>query len=172
MAIVRSVSAMINLGRCRNALILVVAVAAASASRSFAAETYTYDTVGRLTDVAYQNGSEVHYTYDPNGNIVSVVTSVTAVEEGGAPLQFALGRTRPDPGTGPRDLAFSIPVSGHVTLRVFDVGGREVATLVDRDLPAGRHDTRFFTDRWAAGAYYYRLQLAGRFRTGRFTVLR
>jgi len=138
-----------------------------------AAETYTYDTMGRLTGVAYQDGSEIQYTYDANGNILSVVTSSTgAVDGSSAPLQFALGPTRPNPGTGPRDLVFSIPTSGHVTLRVFDVGGREVSTLIDRDLSAGRYDTRFFTDRWAAGAYYYRLQLGGRFRTGRFVVLR
>ena len=151
---------------------IAVGVALWSAT-SLAAETYTYDTMGRLTDVTYQDGSEIHYTYDANANIVSVVTTpVASVDKGGPPLQFALGPTRPNPGSGPRDLEFSIPTSGHVTLRVFDVGGREVETLVDRDLPAGRHDARFFTDRWAAGAYYYRLQLGGRFRTGRFVVLR
>jgi len=143
------------------------------ATAALAAETYAYDAMGRLTDVTYQNASQVHYTYDANGNVLSVVTSATdAVDGGASPLQFALGPTQPNPGSGPRNLAFSIPTSGHVTLRVFDVGGRDVATLVDRDLPAGRYDTRFFTDRWAAGAYYYRLQLGSRFRSGRFVVLR
>jgi len=164
---------MINLDRCKNALILAVAVAAASASRSFAAETYTYDTVGRLTDLGYEDGSSIRYTYDANGNILSVVTSpATSAVESGEPPQFALGPTRPNPGSGTRNLVFSIPTGGHVTLRVFDVGGREVATLMDRDLPAGRYDMRFFTDRWAAGAYYYRLVLGARYLTGHLVVLR
>jgi YD repeat-containing protein len=119
-----------------------------------AAESSTYDTQSRLTDVTYQNGGSIHYTYDANGNIPSIVTSIaTSVEEGQAPLQFALGPTTPNPGSGPRHLVFSIPSNGHVTLRVFDVSGRQVATLLDRVLPAGHHDAQFSTDRWAAGVY-------------------
>jgi len=154
-------------------LAAVLGVALWSAT-ALAAETYTYDAMGRLTDVAYQDGSQIHYTYDANGNLLAIVSSpeTEGVGDKPSPVAFALGPTRPNPGSGPRDLVFSIPTSGHVTLRVFDVGGREVVTLVDHDLSAGRHETRFFTDRWAAGAYYYRLQLGGRFRTGRFVVLR
>jgi YD repeat-containing protein len=138
-----------------------------------AAETYQYDPEGRLTDVAYANGGLLHYTYDGNGNILSLVTSLaTAVEGGGAALQFTLGPATPNPGSGPRDLVFSIPTAGHVTLRVFDVTGRQVATLMDHDMPAGRYGARFFTDRWAAGVYYYRLSMGGHTRSGRMVVLR
>jgi YD repeat-containing protein len=138
-----------------------------------AAETYQYDAMGRITDVAYANGGMLHYTYDANGNILSVITSLaTGVDAGGPSLQFSLGPTSPNPGSGRRDLVFSIPTAGHVTLRVFDVMGRQVATLVDRDMPAGRYGARFFTDRWAAGVYYYRLAMGGRTRNGRMVVLR
>lgn len=138
-----------------------------------AAESYSYDSQSRLTDVTYQNGGSLHYTYDANGNILSIVTSIaTAVEEGQAPLQFALGPTTPNPGSGPRHLMFSTPSNGHVTLRVFDVSGRQVATLLDRVLPAGRHDAQFSTDRWAGGVYYYRLDLGARSRAGKLVVMR
>jgi YD repeat-containing protein len=138
-----------------------------------AAESYSYDTQSRLTDVTYQNGGSLHYTYDANGNILSVVTSIaTAVEEGQTSLQFALGPTTPNPGSGARHLGFSTPSNGHVTLRVFDVSGRQVATLLDRVLPAGRHDAQFTTDRWAAGVYYYRLDLGPRSRAGKLVVMR
>lgn len=141
---------------------------------ALAAETYQYDAIGRLTDVAYANGGSLHYTYDANGNILSIVTSLaTAVDQGtGSPLQFALGPTTPNPGSGARNLVFTIPSEGHVTLRVFDVSGREVSTLVDRDLPPGRQSVQFFTDRWADGVYYYRLALGSRTLKGRLTVLR
>jgi len=145
-----------------------------TATSALAAETYQYDAIGRLTDVAYANGGSIHYTYDPNGNVLSIVTSLaTAVDqETGSPLQFALGPTTPNPGSGARDLAFTIPTQGRVTLRVFGVGGREVATLVDRDLPAGRQSVRFLTDGWANGVYYYRLALGARTLEGKLTVLR
>ena len=138
-----------------------------------AAETHTYDALGRLTDLAYANGGSLHYTYDANGNILSIVTSIaTSVEEGQTSLQFALGPTTPNPGSGARHLMFSIPSDGHVTLRVFDVSGRQVATLLDRVLPAGRHDAQFSTDSWAAGVYYYRLDLGARSRAGKLVVMR
>ena len=140
---------------------------------ALAAESYTYDTQSRLTDVSYQNGSSLHYTYDANGNIISIITSlVTAVENGPTSYQFALGPTAPNPGNGPRDVSFTMAARGRVTLRVFDVTGRLQATLVDRDLDRGRHDVRFLNDRWPAGIYYYRLESAGTIRSGRMVVLR
>jgi len=142
-------------------------------ARAPAAESYQYDAQSRLTDVAYANGGSIHYTYDANGNILSIVTSIaTAVDDKGAPLQFALGPTTPNPGSGPRSIVFSTPARGHVALRVFDVSGREVATLFDRVLDPGRHVARFSSDRWAGGVYFYRLEMGGQIRTGRLVVLR
>ena len=155
------------------ALVAAALLAPAAPVPALAAETYTYDTQSRLTDITYQNGGSLHYTYDANGNILSIVTSlVTAVEEGSTALQFALGPTIPNPGRGPRDVSFTLPSTGRVALRVFDVSGRLTATLVDRDLGKGRHIVRFFADRWGAGVYFYRLESAGRVRSGRMVVLR
>jgi YD repeat-containing protein len=157
----------------RAVIAAVLAAALSSAAAVVAAETYQYDSAGRLTDVAYQNGGSLHYTYDSNGNVLSIVTSIaTAVEEGQTSLQFALGPMTPNPGSGPRRLMFSTPSNGHVTLRVFDVSGRQVATLLDRVMPAGHHDAQFSTDRWAAGVYYYRLELGARSRAGKLVVMR
>jgi YD repeat-containing protein len=154
-------------------LLLAAAFALAAAVTSAnAAETYTYDPVGRLSDVSYANGGSLHYTYDGNGNILSIVTSLASGVEGVAPLQFALGPTTPNPGASARNIVFSTPSRARVSLRVYDVAGRLVATLVDRDLDAGRHNVRFFSDRWAAGVYFYRLESAGKTREGRMVVLR
>jgi YD repeat-containing protein len=140
---------------------------------AIAAESYQYDAIGRLTDIAYANGGSFHYTYDANGNLLSVVTSLaTAVDDGSPALEFALGPTTPNPGSGPRRMAFAIPADGHVTLRVFDVSGREVATLYDRVLDRGRYSAQFSTDRWGNGVYFYRLEMGGHVRSGRLVVLR
>jgi YD repeat-containing protein len=154
-------------------VIATLALALVAAAPVSAAEVYTYDTQSRLTDVSYQNGSSLHYTYDANGNILSIVTSLAAaVDADGAPLQFALGPTTPNPGGGARDVTFTLPSPGRVVLRVFDVTGRLQATLVDRDLERGHHDVRFSSERWGAGVYFYRLELAGKQRSGRMVVLR
>jgi YD repeat-containing protein len=136
-------------------------------------ESYTHDAVGRLLDATYANGGSIHYVYDANGNILSIVTSLaTAVGDASSQLQFALGPATPNPGSGPRSMAFTIPARGHVTLRVFDVSGREVATLFDRVLDPGRYVTRFSSGRWAGGVYFYRLETGGRVRVGRMVVVR
>lgn len=158
----------------RFVLLLALALAVAVwAPLALAAEIYQHDPIGRLTDVTYANGGSLHYTYDANGNVLSIVTSlVTAVEDANAPLQFALGPTTPNPGSGPRSMAFTIPARGHVTLRVFEVSGRQAATLYDRVLDAGRYSAQFSTDRWANGVYFYRLQMGSRVRAGRLVVLK
>ena len=139
------------------------------------AETYIYDAVGRLTSVSYDNGGSIHYTYDANGNLVAIVTdvSITAVEGEAVPsFQFALGRATPNPGSGARSISFSIPSRGPVTLRVFDVAGRSVATLVDDLYDPGRYVARFSSDGWAGGVYFYRLTFEGRTHSGRMVLLK
>jgi len=154
------------------AIIFFALLALTSTTR--AADTFTYDPEGRLASVTYENGVMISYTYDPNGNIIAIITSIdpTGVEETPAPIRFALGAAKPNPGSGPREIPFSIPTSGHATLRVFDVSGRLLATLLDRDLPAGRYSARFGSERLPAGVCFYRLELGGRALTGRLVTLR
>ena len=140
-----------------------------------AAESYAHDAMGRLTDATYNNGSSIHYTYDANGNLLSIVSSLTTLAvdpKTPASYRFALGAATPNPGSGPRSIEFSIAAAGRVKLSVTDVAGRAVATLHDRDLAAGRYVARFATDRFGAGVYYFRLTSAGRSLTGRMTVVR
>ncbi len=150
----------------------VLALWTPSAAR--AAETRQYDALGRITDVAYANGGLLHYTYDANGNLLSTVASLAATAVGGTipRFEFALGPAMPNPGSGPRSVNFSTPVPARVTMRVFDVSGREVGTLLDGELPAGRHALRFTTERWGNGVYFFRLSMPGRVREGRLVVLR
>jgi YD repeat-containing protein len=161
-------------GRRAAAVALLAVLLLGAPVRASAAESRQYDALGRLTDVAYANGGLLHYTYDANGNVLSVVTSLaaTAVDATGARFDFALGPVLPNPGSGARNIAFSIPERARVSLRVFDVSGRQVATLLDAQLPAGRHSLSFSTDRWGNGVYFYRLAMPGRERSGRLVVLR
>ena len=159
----------IMLGALRGgALVLLFALQAPTA-----VEMYQHDAIGRLTDISYANGGSFHYTYDANGNLLSIVTSLaTAVGDESPSLQFALGPTTPNPGSGRRNMAFTIPARGHVTLRVFDVSGRVVSTLYDRTLERGHYNAQFSTERWGNGVYFYRLETAGHVRSGRLVVLR
>jgi hypothetical protein len=87
---------------------------------------------------------------------VSVVTGVG--DSPGMPLQFQLHQNYPNPFNPATSLRFDLPTAGHVKLVVFDVLGREVATLLNEMVPAGSHDMTFNASGLSSGVYFYRLQ--------------
>jgi len=72
--------------------------------------------------------------------------------------EFRLDQNYPNPFNPNTVISFQLPVNSHVTLKVFDVNGREVATLVDKEvLAAGQHIRNWETRNAASGIYFYRL---------------
>jgi hypothetical protein len=55
-------------------------------------------------------------------------------------------------------IRFSLPRREHVTLKVFDVAGREVAILLAGEMPAGEHAVQFEAKGLASGLYFYQLE--------------
>jgi hypothetical protein len=80
------------------------------------------------------------------------------------PRIFSLGQNYPNPFNPSTTIEFSLPRSSHVTLKVYDMLAREVATLVDQNYPAGVHQVRWNAAGVASGMYVYRLS------TGSFTA--
>lgn len=70
---------------------------------------------------------------------------------------FLLGPNYPNPFNPETTISFSIPNSAHVVLKVFDVLGREVVSLVDGFEQAGAHSVRFDGSQLTSGVYFYRL---------------
>jgi FtsP/CotA-like multicopper oxidase with cupredoxin domain len=101
-------------------------------------------------------------------------TTVTAVKP--VPPMLGLEQSYPNPSNPSTRIEFSIPVAARTQLRIFDVRGKLVATLVDRDLPAGSQ----FAD-WngrgdngngvPSGVYFYRLTVPGQATLTRKLVL-
>jgi uncharacterized protein RhaS with RHS repeats len=56
---------------------LLVGLSCVGIGQSSAATTYTYDTLGRLSTICYDNGMKITYSYDPAGNRTQVVTTTT-----------------------------------------------------------------------------------------------
>jgi hypothetical protein len=74
------------------------------------------------------------------------------------PLSFALYPSQPNPARGPAVIRYDLPRRCHVRLDVFDLGGRRVESLVDADLPAGRHRVTWTPKASAAGVFFCRLR--------------
>ncbi|MGH7601718.1 MAG: T9SS type A sorting domain-containing protein [bacterium] len=104
----------------------------------------------------------------------SILRGTTRVEsrdeETSRPEDFALSQNFPNPFNPSTVISFQLPVNSHVTLRVFDVNGREVATLVDGNLAAGNHAVTFTPRETTTGLYFYKLT-AGKFSQTRKAVL-
>lgn len=74
--------------------------------------------------------------------------------------QFTLEQNYPNPFNPSTTIEYTLLVSSHVTLRVYDVLGRLVGTLVDRDEGTGTHTAKFTAAGHASGVYFYRLHVA------------
>jgi subtilisin family serine protease len=61
----------------------------------------------------------------------------------------------PNPFNPTTTIAYQIPTDGHVTIKVFDILGRDVTTLVDEFKPAGSYTVQFDASRLASGIYFY-----------------
>jgi flagellar hook assembly protein FlgD len=91
-----------------------------------------------------------------------------------ATYQFALGAARPNPSLGSVSFSFEMAKQGPASIRVYDVAGRLVKTLMSGTAEAGPHDIVWnATDdggrRVGAGVYFYRMD-AGSWRSQRKVV--
>ncbi len=78
------------------------------------------------------------------------------------PFEFKLEQNYPNPFNPSTLIKYQIAVNNHVSLKVFDILGKEVATLTDELKPAGNYQVKFDATGLASGIYIYRLQ-AGKF---------
>ena len=80
-----------------------------------------------------------------------------------APSQLKLAQNYPNPFNPETTINFQIPFASHVTLKVYDVLGREVATLVDEFKQAGTYVKTLHATSLPSGVYFYKLQTANGF---------
>ncbi len=85
-----------------------------------------------------------------------------ANEEFEVPGEFALRQNYPNPFNPSTTIQYDVPAASRVSIRVYDMLGREVATLVDGDVAAGIHTVSFDARNLASGVYVYRLETAGK----------
>ena len=99
------------------------------------------------SDASTDLGGGSIVVHNPRGNSMPLAmgprTPITGAPgapiESSAPVEFALHGARPNPFAGSTELAFDLPEASVVTIHVYDVRGRKVATVTDREWEAGRH---------------------------------
>ncbi|QQS38293.1 MAG: T9SS type A sorting domain-containing protein [Ignavibacteriales bacterium] len=76
-----------------------------------------------------------------------------------SPMKFSLSQNYPNPFNPSTKISWQSPVGSHQTLKVYDVLGREVATLVNEYRDAGSYEVEFDASKLASGVYYYQLKV-------------
>ena len=74
---------------------------------------------------------------------------------------FTLSQNYPNPFNPSTEITFSVPKSGLVTLKVYDLLGRLVSTLVNENKSTGNYTVRFDASRLASGTYIYQMNANG-----------
>jgi hypothetical protein len=102
----------------------------------------------------------------------SAPSSVELSQQSGIPSDFELSQNYPNPFNPATSIQFALPSSQHVTLRVYDILGREETTLIDESLPVGRYTATWNAAAAASGTYFYRLTAGSFTLTKRMLLLR
>lgn len=90
--------------------------------------------------------------------VVYVIDQTTSIEnEELIPNSFMLKQNYPNPFNPSTKISWSSTTSGHHTLKIYDITGKEVATLVDEFMPAGNNEVEFNASNFSSGVYFYKL---------------
>lgn len=94
---------------------------------------------------------------DLSGALVKSGSSTHSEQSGNIPEEFALEQNYPNPFNPSTSIEYRVGSSEYVTLKVYDLTGREVATLVNEYKPAGKYEINFDASQFSSGVYVYRL---------------
>jgi len=106
--------------------------------------------------------------------VQKVVNTGVGVEDQGQVVVngYALSQNYPNPFNPTTKISFELPISGYTTLKVYDMLGNEVATLVQNELTSGAHSVNFNAANLASGTYVYQLNVNGTRITNKMVLLK
>jgi aminopeptidase N len=115
------------------------------------------------------NGEPNSISFDPNNWILKDVSSIlTGVTDGPIPISFSLEQNYPNPFNPGTKISWQSPVAGWQILKVYDLLGNEVATLVNEEKPAGVYEVNFDASSLSSGVYIYRITISDKLKTGEY----
>jgi len=88
------------------------------------------------------------------------------------PLDFALNQNYPNPFNPTTNISYAIPKSGLVNLKVYNILGKEIATLVNKEMQAGKYEVIFDASKFSSGVYFYTLTFENHSSTNKMVLLK
>jgi hypothetical protein len=116
------------------------------------------------------------WSYDESNNTLKVyyLSSVGVNENSNisSTIEFTLAQNYPNPFNPSTKISWQSPVSGHQTLKVYDVLGNEVASLINEYKPAGNYQVNFDASNLSSGIYFYQLKTGSFIQTRKMTLIK
>jgi hypothetical protein len=119
-----------------------------------------------IFDTLFATGNSINYNgaHDSdewnyaNNKAILITNSVGIRNISSVAKDFHLGQNYPNPFNPSTSIQYAIGIRQFITLKVYDVLGNEVATLVGEYRDAGNYETEFNADKLSSGVYYYQLR--------------
>ena len=128
-----------------------------------------------ITGISKDTGTGDTFYVTTTKNVYKVWASLITdnqLSTGSLPDTYSLSQNYPNPFNPSTVISFSLPVDSRVLIKVYDVQGREVQTLVNERLQAGTYETKFEGAGLNSGVYFYRLKAEGYSETKRMVLIK
>lgn len=106
----------------------------------------------------YVDEVKVYGLYSQEDSLAGGITPKKINTDSDLPTEFSLSQNAPNPFNPITDIRFALPEDCHVKLTIYDILGRKVATLLDRWLNAGYHNSSVNGSTLTSGIYIYRME--------------
>jgi predicted extracellular nuclease len=117
----------------------------------------TGNKIGKLIGIIYYNNNNYMVVPRTNADYSGVVTTLVADNQLVLPARYALDQNYPNPFNPSTTIRYSVPAAGRVSLKVYNILGQEVATLVNTQKSAGTYNVTFDASKLSTGVYFYRI---------------
>jgi hypothetical protein len=115
--------------------------------------------IGTLRGIVYYSFNQYKFVPRTNADFIDVVLTGVAEREGNAvPARYELSQNYPNPFNPSTTIRYAIPAAGLTTMKVFNILGQEVATLVNEVQAAGAYTVRFNANAFSSGVYFFQIQ--------------
>ncbi|MBZ0198380.1 MAG: T9SS type A sorting domain-containing protein [Ignavibacteriaceae bacterium] len=143
-------------------------------------ETWSTKTKNKTFTSLTINNSNILFAAGTNGVLLSTnppITTEVKLSDKSSPNNFILYQNYPNPFNPSTTIKYSIPKrvnsqSSIVNLKVYDVLGREITTLINKELAPGNYEVEFNASSLASGVYFYRLEAGSFIQTKKMILLR
>jgi hypothetical protein len=143
-------------------LLMIIPASALYGQSSIVFDSGTSVYVGTGADLCAATVT-INGTHSGGGTFCNTPVAVDNGSSPDKPKQFALLQNYPNPFNPGTIINYELPVSGHVILKIYDIIGDEIATLVNEEEPAGSYEVEFNTHSGGmhnlpSGIYIYQLK--------------